>query len=131
MWDWFRKILIFRLSYAQRLTSSRSFKLQYFIEWGCKSQTPWNETPQIKDCWILFWATKCSQHLFFEKPSFSMFCNRYNSILIQGRSTALVCDSGETYTRVTPVHDGFCLYKSSKSIPYGGSTVTQSVRKIV
>lgn len=54
-----------------------------------------------------------------------------NIDLIQGRSTALVCDSGETYTRVVPVHDGFCLYKSSKSIPYGGSSVTQSVRKIV
>jgi len=64
-------------------------------------------------------------------PNIYFLKNPVLACFATGRSTALVCDSGETYTRVVPVHDGFCLYKSSKSVPYGGSTVTQSVRKIV
>ncbi len=53
-----------------------------------------------------------------------MLCNRY-LFLYKGRSTALVLDSGDTYTRAVSVHDGFCLYKSAKSIPYGGSNLSQ------
>ncbi len=43
----------------------------------------------------------------------------------------MVCDSGDTYTRVVPVHDGYCLYKSSRTVPFGGETVTKSIKSIV
>ncbi len=54
-----------------------------------------------------------------------------NLKIISGRSTALVCDSGDTYTRVVAVHDGYCLYKSARSIAYAGSTLTNSIRRVV
>jgi actin-related protein len=50
---------------------------------------------------------------------------------ILGRSTALVCDSGDSYTKIVAVHDGYCLYKSAKTIPYAGNTLTQNIRKLV
>ena len=67
---------------------------------------------------------------FLKNPVLSCFATG-NFLLIKGRSTALVCDSGETYTRVVAVHDGFCLHKSARSIPYAGATLTQSIRKLV
>lgn len=45
-----------------------------------------------------------------------------------GRSTALVCDSGDLYTKVVSVHDGYCLNKSSKCVPLGGSTLSGKIK---
>ena len=60
-----------------------------------------------------------------------MFCHRYFNLNNLGRSTALVCDSGDTYTKVVSVHDGYCLYKSARSIPYAGASLTSSIKKLV
>lgn len=68
---------------------------------------------------------------FLKNPVLSCFATGIFYCLIIGRSTALVCDSGDTYTRFVAVHDGYCLYKSSRSIAYAGSTITNSIRKLV
>lgn len=43
----------------------------------------------------------------------------------------MVCDSGDSYTRVVAVHDGYCLYKSSRSVAYAGATLTSNIRNLV
>lgn len=48
-----------------------------------------------------------------------------------GRSTALVVDSGANFTRTVAVHEGFCLLKSLRVAPYGGSQLSQHIEKIL
>ena len=45
-----------------------------------------------------------------------------------GRSTALVVDSGATHTTVTPVHEGYVLHKAVLRTPLGGDYVTAQCR---
>ncbi len=45
-----------------------------------------------------------------------------------GRSTALVIDSGATHTTVTPVHDGYALQRAVVRTPLGGDYVTAQCR---
>jgi actin-related protein len=53
-----------------------------------------------------------------------------NSIIL-GRSTALVCDSGDSYSRVVSVHDGYCLTKSARYVTYAGDYLTKMFRNQV
>ena len=52
-------------------------------------------------------------------------------LITLGRSTALVCDSGDAYTRVVSVHDGYCLTKSARYVPYAGDYLTKVMRNQV
>ena len=47
-----------------------------------------------------------------------------------GRSTALVIDSGATHTTVTPVHDGYVLQGAVVRTPLGGDYITARCRYI-
>jgi actin-related protein len=40
----------------------------------------------------------------------------------------LVCDSGDSYSRVVSVHDGYCLTKSARYVPYAGDYLTKMFR---
>jgi actin-related protein len=53
--------------------------------------------------------------------------NAVLSCVATGRSTALVLDSGATFTEATIVHDSFALSKSSKRCNYGGETLSQEL----
>jgi len=70
-------------------------------------------------------------NVYFLKNSVLSCFATGNYLFYIGRSTALVCDSGDTYTKVVAVHDGYCLYKSARSIPYAGSTLTSNIRNLV
>ena len=45
-----------------------------------------------------------------------------------GRSTALVVDSGATHSTVTPVHDGYVIQGAVVRTPLGGDYVTSRCR---
>lgn len=45
-----------------------------------------------------------------------------------GRSTALVVDSGATHTTVTPVHEGYVLQGAIVRTPLGGDYITARCR---
>ena len=45
-----------------------------------------------------------------------------------GRSTALVIDSGATHTTVAPVHDGYVLQGAVVRTPLGGDYITTRCR---
>ena len=45
-----------------------------------------------------------------------------------GRSTALVIDSGSTHTTVAPVHDGYVLQGAVARTPLGGDYITARCR---
>jgi actin-like protein 6A len=66
---------------------------------------------------IAFEKLGVSNIFFLKTPVLSCFAT--------GRSTSLVVDSGDSHTRVTAVHDGFVLNKTSKVVPYGGKTLSQ------
>lgn len=68
---------------------------------------------------------------FSKNPVLSCFATGKLFNYILGRSTALVCDSGDLNTKVVSVHDGYCLYKSAKCVPLGGSSLSANIRKIV
>jgi len=52
-------------------------------------------------------------------------------LLYSGRSTALVIDSGANFTRSVAVHEGFCLYKSTKVVPYGGKHLNKDMKILI
>ena len=45
-----------------------------------------------------------------------------------GRSTALVVDSGASHSTVTPVHDGYVLQGAVVRTPLGGDYITAKCR---
>ena len=60
-------------------------------------------------------------------------CKFYLSLSIvyrfaNGRSTALVIDSGATHTTVTPVHEGYVLQGAVVRTPLGGDYITARCR---
>ena len=60
---------------------------------------------------------------FLKSPVLSCFST--------GRSTALVVDSGDNFTRTVAVHEGFCLLKSVRVAPYGGSQLGKQIEKVL
>ena len=48
------------------------------------------------------------------------FCGRFAN----GRSTALVIDSGAGQTSAVPVHDGYCLTGATVRTPLAGNFIT-------
>ena len=63
----------------------------------------------------------------------TMSCTLYLSLSIvysfaNGRSTALVIDSGATHTTVTPVHEGYVLQGAVVRTPLGGDYITARCR---
>lgn len=79
---------------------------------------------------FMFERLGCANIYFIKNPVLSCFATG-TFLIYQGRSTALVCDSGDTYTRVVSVHDGYCLYKSARTVPYAGATLTENIKKLV
>lgn len=48
-----------------------------------------------------------------------------------GRTTALVVDSGATHTTVVPVHDGYVLRRGMVRTPLGGDYITVQCRSFM
>ena len=57
-----------------------------------------------------------------------VFVSLITTRFANGRSTALVVDSGATHTTVVPVHDGYALQGAVVRTPLGGDFVTAQCR---
>ena len=98
-WEMFEQVLDY--SYKKIIQSQSEYHPVLF------SEAPWNK----KD------RRELLCELMFEKynvPAFFLVKNAVLSAFANGRSTALVVDSGSTHTSAVPVHDG-------KSLPPGMS----------
>ena len=68
----------------------------------------------------------------FEKynvPAFFLVKNAVLAAFANGRSTALVLDSGATHTSAVPVHDGYVLTQGIVKSPLGGDFLTAQCRQ--
>ena len=52
----------------------------------------------------------------------------HSSSFANGRSTALVVDSGAGQTSAVPVHDGYCLTGATVRTPLAGNFITAQCR---
>lgn len=72
--------------------------------------------------------------IMFEKyniPAFFLCKTPVLSAFANGRSTALVVDSGSTHTTVTPVHEGYAIHRAVVRTPLGGDYVTAQCRSFM
>lgn len=70
--------------------------------------------------------------LLFEKynvPAFFLVKNAVLAAFANGRSTALVLDSGATHTTAVPVQDGYALTQNVVRSPLGGDFIAQQCRQ--
>ena len=92
-WEMFEQVLDY--SYKKIIQSQSEYHPVLF------SEAPWNKKDRREQL--------CE--LMFEKynvPAFFLVKNAVLSAFANGRSTALVVDSGSTHTSAVPVHDGEC-----------------------
>lgn len=69
---------------------------------------------------------KLTEFLFekFKVPAFFICKDAVLSSFACGRSTAVVIDSGNSYTTATPVHDGYALQKCIMRSEIGGKNIS-------
>lgn len=70
---------------------------------------------------FLFERLNVANVFFLKAPVLSCFAT--------GRSSALVLDSGENFTRSVAVHEGFCLGKSARVVPHAGRELSLEVER--
>ncbi|KAI6183915.1 actin [Aphelenchoides bicaudatus] len=113
-WDLFEKMLDY--AYSKCLISDSKNHGVLF------SETPWN----VKD------KREKLAELMFEKyqvPSFFLIKNAVLSAFSTGRHTALVLDSGATYTSATPVYEGYPITSAVVKSPVGGDMIVDQCRR--
>lgn len=84
------------------------------------------------------WTTRQTREklaeLLFEKyqaPAFFLVKNAVLAAFANGRSTALVVDSGASQTSAVPVIDGYALVSASMRSPIGGDHLVQQARQLL
>ncbi|XP_044146995.1 actin-like protein 6A [Bufo gargarizans] len=64
-------------------------------------------------------------------PSFFLCKSAVLSTFVNGRSTAVILDSGDAYTTATPVHDGHVIQEGVVKSPLAGDFITQQCRELL
>merc|ERR1719225_594518 len=108
-WDMFEQVLDY--SYKKIIQSESELHPVLF------SEAPWNKKDRREQL--------CE--LMFEKynvPAFFLVKNAVLSAFANGRSTALVVDSGSTHTSAVPVHDGYVIQHAIVKSPLGADFLT-------
>lgn len=82
------------------------------------------------------WNTRLKREklleLMFEKfnvPAMYICKNAVLAAYANGRSTAMVVDSGATHTSAVPVHDGYVITQGIVKSPLGGDFITMQCRQ--
>jgi len=115
-WDTFEQVLDY--SYKRIIQSESEYHPVLF------SEAPWNKKDKREQL--------CE--LMFEKynvPAFFLVKNAVLSAFANGRSTALVLDSGATHTSAIPVHDGYVLQHAIVKSPLGSNFLTQQCQQLL
>lgn len=108
-WEMFEQVLDY--SYKKIIQSQSEYHPVLF------SEAPWNKKDRREQL--------CE--LMFEKynvPAFFLVKNAVLSAFANGRSTALVVDSGSTHTSAVPVHDGYVIQHAIVKSPLGADFLT-------
>ena len=88
------------------------------------SESPWNLKSEREKL----------VELMFEKyrvPAFFLMKNAVLSAFANGRSTALVIDSGATHTTAVPVLDGHVITQAIVKSPIGGDVIVKHARNLL
>lgn len=108
-WDMFEQVLDY--SYKKIIQSQSEEHPVLF------SEAPWNKKDRREQlCEIMFEK--------YNVPAFFLVKNAVLSAFANGRSTALVVDSGATHTSAIPVHDGYVLQHAIVKSPLGADFLT-------
>ncbi|KAF0308053.1 Actin-like protein 6A [Amphibalanus amphitrite] len=113
-WDLFENVLNY--AYSQCIKSDSE------LHPVLMSEAPWNHRGRREKL----------TELMFEKynvPAFFLVKNAVLAAFANGRSTALVLDSGATHTSAVPVHDGYVLTQGIVKSPLGGDFLTAQCRQ--
>lgn len=108
-WDLFEKVLDY--TYNKVIHSESEYHPVLM------SEAPWNIRNKREKL----------MELMFEKynvPAFFLAKNAVLAAFANGRSTAIVVDSGATHTSAVPVQDGFVLTQAIVKSPLGGDYIT-------
>lgn len=104
-WDFFEKVLDY--SYEKIIQSESEYHPVLF------SESPWNHRQKRERL----------TEIMFEKykvPAFFLVKNAALAAFANGRSTALIIDSGATHTSAVPVIDGYVVSNAVVKSPLGG-----------
>jgi len=108
-WDMFEQVMDY--SYKKIIQSQSEEHPVLF------SESPWNKKDRREQlCEIMFEK--------YNVPAFFLVKNAVLSAFANGRSTALVVDSGATHTSAIPVHDGYVLQHAIVKSPLGADFLT-------
>lgn len=115
-WDFFEKVIDY--SYAKIIQSESEYHPVLF------SESPWNQRPKREKL----------MEIMFEKykvPAFFLVKNAALAAFANGRSTALVIDSGATHTSAVPVLDGYVISNAVVKSPLGGDYLVLRARELL
>lgn len=115
-WDLFEKVLDY--TYSKVIKSESQYHPVLF------SESPWNVRQKRERL----------TELLFEKykvPAFFLVKNAVLAAFANGRSTALIVDSGATHTSAVPVQDGYVLSQAVVKAPLGGDYVALQCRQLL
>lgn len=88
------------------------------------SEAPWNVKQKREKLTELMFET-------YNIPAFFLAKTAVLSSFANGRSTALVVDSGATHTSVVPVHDGYALQGAVVKTPLAGDFITAQCQRFM
>lgn len=115
-WDMFEEVLNY--SYKKIIQSESEFHPVLF------SEAPWNKKDKReKLCQLMFEK--------YNVPAFFLVKNAVLAAFANGRSTALVIDSGATHTSAVPVHDGYVLQHAIVKSPLGADFLTGQCQQLL
>lgn len=113
-WDLFEKVLDY--TYSKVIHSESKYHPVLM------SEAPWNVRNKRERL----------MELMFEKynvPAFYLSKNAVLAAFANGRSTAIVVDSGATHTSAVPVQDGFVLTQAIVKSPLGGDYISMQCKQ--
>uniref|UniRef100_S4RN62 Actin-like 6A n=1 Tax=Petromyzon marinus TaxID=7757 RepID=S4RN62_PETMA len=114
-WDCFQAILDH--------TYKRNIKSEPDLHPVLMSEAPWNARGKRERLTELMF-----EH--YNIPAFFLCKSAVLTAFANGRSTALVLDSGATHTTAIPVHDGYVLQQGIVKSPLAGDFITMQCREM-
>lgn len=115
-WELFEKVIDY--AYSKIIQSDSEYHPVLF------SESPWNQRPKREKL----------MEIMFEKykvPAFFLVKNAALAAFANGRSTALVIDSGATHTSAVPVLDGYVISNAVVKSPLGGDYLILRAREML
>lgn len=108
--------------------------MDYTYSHSIKSESHHHPVLMSEAAWITKGKRETLAEIMFEKynvPAFFLCKNPVLSAFANGRSTALIVDSGATQTSAVPVYDGYVISQYIVKSPLGGDFITAECKKLL